>query len=338
MPPDLNDMIIFVKVVERGSFTAAARALNLPKTTVSRKVRDLEDRLGARLLNRTTRRLALTEAGTVYYEHSRDIAKDIDAAEEAVHELEGRPRGWLRVTAPHAFGVVVLTPILLEFQRRYPDVHIDLVLSNECLDLLAEEIDVAIRYGDLADSSMVARRLATYPSRIYASRSYLARHGEPRDPEDLRDHLAVVNTGQRRGRRFLWSLKAGSTQGDFEVNPVFVANDPWPLLQMMSGGQGLMLTTPAVAICSDHPADIRPVLDAWAGPEVQLNALFPSGHRLSPKVRVFVDFVAEQIGLIDPVTRMTALESGSRGSSAISAEAGHGIRTGISHSGQAERS
>lgn len=292
MSRDLNDTIIFVKVIEHGSFTSAARALQVPKTTVSRKVRELEDRLGTRLINRTTRRLALTEAGTVYYEHSRRVARDLDAAEEAVYQLEGRPRGWLRITAPHAFGVAVLTPMLLEFRARYPDIHLDLVLSNEHLDLVANEIDVAIRFGNLADSSMVARRLGTYPSRVYASEGYVARHGEPRDPHDLHAHPALVNARQRRGRRYAWPLTKGTAEGEFEVSPVIVANDPWPLLAMLSGGQGLMLATPAMVMCCEQATDVRPILDGWSGPDIELNALFAGGRSLSPKVRVFIDFVA----------------------------------------------
>lgn len=295
MPHDLNETIIFVKVIEQGSFTSAARALRVPKATVSRKVRELEERLGTRLINRTTRRLALTEAGTVYYEHSRRVAEDLDVAEDAVHQLEGEPRGWLRITAPYAFGVAILAPMMLDFRARYPDIHLDMVLSNERLDLVADEIDVAIRFGDLADSSMVARRLATYPSRVYASESYLARHGEPLDPHDLQNHLALVHANQRHGRRYVWSLTKGTSEVEFEVHPVVVANDPWPLLSMLSGGQGLMLATPAMVMCCEKATATRPILNQWAGPDVSLNALFLGGRPLSPKVRAFVDFVAERM-------------------------------------------
>jgi DNA-binding transcriptional LysR family regulator len=281
MSRDLNHAIIFVKVVEQGSFTAAGQALKLPKTTVSRKVRELEERLGSRLINRTTRKLALTEAGMVYYEHSRAIADDLDAAEEAVHHLEGRPRGWLRVTAPYAFGVAVLAPMLAEFRKSYPEVHLDLVLSNDRLDLVADEIDVAVRFGNLADSSMVARRLATYPVRIYAGDRYIAHFGEPDSPEDLLHHRAIVNINQRRGRRFIWSLSNGSRSGDFEVKPTMIANDPWPLLTMLSSGEGLMLATPAMVMCCEKPVDVRPIMNDWWGPDVELNAVFPGGRVMS---------------------------------------------------------
>src|SRR5262245_41511324 len=134
MSRDLNDTLMFVKVVERGSFTAAAQALGLPKATLSRKVRDLEQRLGARLLKRTTRRLGLTEAGALYYEHCAQVARELDAAELAVSQLHGAPRGWLRFTAPFSLGSDAIAPLLPEFMALYPDVRVDMQLSNERLD------------------------------------------------------------------------------------------------------------------------------------------------------------------------------------------------------------
>lgn len=295
MAHDLNDTLIFIKVVDHGSFTAASAALNLPKATVSRKVRNLEGRLGARLLNRTTRKLSLTEAGAAYYEQSRDVARALDAAEDAVQHLEGTPRGWLRVAAPYAFGVAILSPIMQAFRETYPEVYLDIVLSNDDLDIVSREIDVSIRFGALPDSSMVARRLAVYPSRIYASESYLEHHGVPETPEALMQHRTLVDIRRRRGRRFFWPLKNGQTEQEFEVEPVIVGNDPWPLLAMAEGGQGLMMATPAMTLCCEAPSNIRPVLDAWTGPDEELNALFPGGQNLSPKVRAFVDFLVERM-------------------------------------------
>src|SRR6478609_961268 len=158
MSRDLNDTLIFVKVAEHGSFVSAARALRLPKTTVSRKVQDLEARLGAQLLHRTTRKLGLTEAGNVYYEHSQRIARELDEAENAVGQLQGGPRGWLRVTAPYSVGITWIAPLLGEFHARHPEVRVELLLSNDQLDIIAGEIDVALRVGSLQDSNLVARK------------------------------------------------------------------------------------------------------------------------------------------------------------------------------------
>ena len=147
MSRDLNDTLVFVKVVEHGSFISAARALRLPKTTVSRKVQDLETRLGAQLLHRTTRKLGLTEAGNVYFEHSQRISRELDEAESAVTELQGGPRGWLRFTAPYSLGTNWIAPLLGEFRARHPEVRVEMLLSNEALDLIDKEIDVALRIG-----------------------------------------------------------------------------------------------------------------------------------------------------------------------------------------------
>jgi DNA-binding transcriptional LysR family regulator len=323
MNRDLNDTLIFVKVVEHGSFTGAARALGLPKTTVSRKLRDLETRLGARLLNRTTRRLALTEAGTVYFDHSKRIAGQLDEAESAVHQLEGSPRGWLRVTAPYTLSESTLTPLLLEFRELYPDVHLDVTLSNDLLDLLENEIDVALRVGPLADSTLVARRLALYAHQIYASERYLARYGEPVDPEDLQHHRALVAPKHRRGQKYCWQLDDGQRQEEFEVKPVLVANDPFVGLAMLGAGEGLMLANEVMVKYRTQFPDVRRVLAAWTGPDVELNAVFPGGRVLSPKVRVFVDFMAEKMEMQCVFARMggECPERAGKSASTISASA-----------------
>lgn len=295
MPRDLNDTLIFVKVVEHGSFTAAARSLGLPKTTVSRKLRDLETRLGARLLNRTTRRLALTEAGTVYFEHSKRIAGQLEEAETAVHQLEGSPRGWLRVTAPYTLSETTLTPILLEFRQHYPEVQLDITLSNDRLDILENRIDVALRVGPLADSTLVARRLAVYRNQIYASEGYLARYGEPVDPEDLQHHRALVGAIHRRGQRYCWLLNDGQREEEFEVRPVLVANDPFVALAMLGADEGLMLANDVMVKYCTKFGNVRRVLAAWQGPDMELNAVFSGGRVMSPKVRAFVDFMAEKM-------------------------------------------
>src|SRR6476659_530227 len=178
MARDLNDTLVFVKVVETGSFISAAKALRLPKTTVSRKVLDLESRLGAQLLHRTTRKLGLTEAGSVYFEHCQRIARELDEAESAVGQLQSGPRGWLRFTAPYSIGITWIAPLLGEFHARHPEVRVEMVLNNEPLDLIDKEIDVALRIGNLPDSSLVARRLAVFRTQVYASPAYLARYGE----------------------------------------------------------------------------------------------------------------------------------------------------------------
>jgi LysR family transcriptional regulator for bpeEF and oprC len=295
MSRDLNDTLIFAKVVEQGSFTGAARALGLPKTTVSRKVQDLEERLGAQLLNRTTRKLGLTEAGTVYHDHSQRIARELDEAESAVSQLQGGPRGWLRMTASYSIGILWIAPLLGEFHRRYPDVRIDMQLSSDKVDLISTEIDVALRVGVLPDSSLIARRLATLRTQVYASPRYLDTYGEPLHPDDLQHHRVLAMHKNRRGNRFVWPLSDGSALTEFAINPIMVANDPAPLTGALVCGEGLMMSSDMTIRPLVENGSVRRVLAGWVGPEVDLNAVFAGGRVLSPKVRAFVDFLVERL-------------------------------------------
>ncbi|WP_257387426.1 LysR family transcriptional regulator [Tahibacter caeni] len=300
---DFNETLIFVRVVEQGGFSAAARALGLPKTSVSRKVQELEDRLGLHLLKRTTRRIGLTEAGALYYEHCRHIARDLDAAESAVNQLHGAPRGWLRVTAPYSLGSNSVAPILPEFQQRHPELRVELVLSNDKLDLIGSDIDLALRVGTLADSTFSARRLGSFVARVYASPDYLARNGEPLRPDELVHHRTLAMS-QHRGAngRYCWGLRNGDDGGeavDYAVAPVFVANDPGVLRTALIGGQGLALISDGLVEPLVAAGKLRRVLGAWQSPAVDLNAVYPPGRSQLPKVRVFVDFLLERMSLTE---------------------------------------
>lgn len=306
MTRDLNDTLVFVKVVELGSFVAAARALRLPKTTVSRKVQDLEARLGAQLLHRTTRKLGLTEAGNVYYEHSQRVARDLQEAESAVSQLQGGPRGWLRVTAPHSFGVNWIAPQLSDFFRRYPEVRVELDLSNEPRDLIGKEIDLAVRFGKPKDSGLVARRLTLFRTQVYGGSSYLARHGEPLHPGDLVHHRALaLDRYSRNGEGFTWALNDGRHTVDYRIDPVMVSNDPAALRTALLNDEGLMLAADVMVRHEAEGGCVRRVLAGWTGPTFEVNAVFPRGQGKTPKVRAFVDFLVERLSV--DVEYMTAL-------------------------------
>lgn len=297
MTRDLNDTLIFAKVVEQGSFTAAARTLGLPKTTVSRKVQELEERLGAQLLNRTTRKLGLTEAGAVYHDHSVRIARELEEAESAVGQLQGGPRGWLRVTAPYSIGILWISPLLGEFHQRHPEVRIDLHLANDTVDLIATETDVALRIGNLPDSSLVARRLDSFRTQVYACPEYIARNGEPLHPDDLQHHRVLAFAKHRHGNRYFWPLKAGVDGAivDYPVSPIMVANDPAPLQGAMLCGEGLLMATDvSIKPFVESGRAVR-VLAGWSGPTVDFSAVFTRGRVPSPKVRAFVDFLVERL-------------------------------------------
>ncbi len=299
MKADLNDTLAFVRVAESGSFTVAARDLQLPKTTLSRRVRELEQRLGAQLLHRTTRRLSLTEAGTVYYERCRSVAQTLADAEALVGQLQGRPRGTLRVTSAYSVILNLIGPLLADFRALHPEVTIDLVVSHDTLDLIEEQIDLALRLGPLANSAMVARRLTTLPNRVYASPSYLAKHGAPAHPSELRHHMALVTRVARRGSEYVWPMSKNGVAGNYEVTPVIEADDPELLKAPLFSGAGLMMATDM--IMARHAADglVTPVLDGWFGRRPDLHAVFPRGHVQPPKLRAFLDFLVERLGESD---------------------------------------
>lgn len=295
MLQELDNALVFTRVVQEGSFTAAARRLALPTTTVSRRIKALEQRLGARLLNRTTRRLSLTEAGEVYYGYCRRIAAELDAAEDAVRELERSPRGWLRVSVPPTVCPERLAALVGGFRERCPEVLVDLLCAADGTDPVANRIDVALRLGPLPDSSLVAHPLARYTSGVYASDAYLTRCGEPAVPAELAHHATLVDPASRRGGRFVWHLHDGEQRADVTVGPVVIANDPSVLRRLLGDGHGLMLTSELLAGPEIEAKRIRRVLPAWAGPAVELLAVFPGGPLVPPKVRLFVDHVADRL-------------------------------------------
>lgn len=294
MARDLNDTLVFVKVVESGSFIAAAKTLRLPKTTVSRKVQELESRLGAQLLHRTTRKLGLTEAGNIYYEHSQRIARELDEAESAVGQLQGGPRGWLRITAPYSLGIERIAPLFGEFSARHPEIRVEMLLSNDAVDLIDKEIDVALRVGNLPDSSLVARRLWVLRTQVYASPAYIERHGEPLHPDDLRHHRTLGMHKMHRNGRYYWPLSDGENTVEYPIEPILVANDPAGLRGALLGGEGLMLASGVMVKGYAEQGCLRRVLSGWSGPHYELNALFPRGQVTSPKVRAFIDFLVER--------------------------------------------
>lgn len=297
MNRDLNDTLVFLKVVEAGSFIAAARALRLPKTTVSRKVQNLELRLGAQLLHRTTRKLGLTEAGYVYYENCQRIARELEEAESAVAQLQGGPRGWLRITAPYSLGIERLAPLLGEFRARHPELKVEMLLSNESLDLIDRELDVALRIGDLPDSGLVARPLARLRTGVFASPSYIKRYGEPRHSEELVGHRALGMQKMSRNGLYYWPLGDGTTMTEYRIEPIMVANDPAGLRGALLSGEGLMLASDIMVKAYAEGGCVRRVLREWSGPEVPLSAVFPRGRVVSPKVRAFVDFLVERLNV-----------------------------------------
>ncbi|RUQ68177.1 LysR family transcriptional regulator [Azospirillum doebereinerae] len=290
----LDDMLAFIKVVDTKSFTAAADRLNLSKSVVSRRIGELENRLGARLLNRTTRKLSLTEVGQAYYERCTRILADLEEAEQAVADLHAAPRGRLRVNAPVSFGVMHLAPAVAEFLERYPSIEIDMDLNDRYVDLVDEGYDLAIRIGRLRDSSLIARRLAPARTVLCASPAYLLAHGTPRTPEDLANHRCLIYTNLPTPD--VWPFQVGGETRNVRVSGPLRGNNGDLLREAAIAGIGIVLSP--TFLCGDALASGRLLsfLAEHVPSEASVNAVYPQNRHLSPKVRVFVDFLVERFG------------------------------------------
>ncbi|HEX6929263.1 MAG TPA: LysR substrate-binding domain-containing protein [Gammaproteobacteria bacterium] len=287
----ISDIAVFVRVVEQGSFTAAAASLGSSKAAISKYVGRLEKRLGARLLNRTTRRLTLTEAGESLYARAGAAIADLATAEAEILELASTPRGRLRVSAPSHFGEVFLAPLVADFRNRYPDVTLDLDLDNRIVDLVEEGFDAGIRITTLANSSLVARKLADIRMVTIASPAYLAKHGKPETPPDLRDHECLAYSldrapGEWRYRSGLHRLVSVRVQGSFRCN-----NDG-ALKRAALDGLGILRFPELFVEQELREGKLVAVLQEFEMQKVTLSAVFPTRAHLAPKVRVFVDFLA----------------------------------------------
>jgi DNA-binding transcriptional LysR family regulator len=301
---DLEELRVFAAVAGRRSFVAAAAALAMPKATVSRKVQALEARLGSRLLHRTTRRVSLTESGAIFLERCADLEAAVVAAEDAVARLGARPRGTLRVTAPHGLARALITPGVPEFLRRYPEVRLWLTLKNETEDLVGKGVDVAITPWPVADAAHVARFLGFAEMGLYASPEYLARRGRPRRPEDLPDHSTLFNPGVAAARH-AWTLRRSKRAVTVALSPALVANDNVPLHAAARGGCGIALLDHITTAADVSARALVRVLPGWSGPPAELRALYSSRTGLPPKVRVFLEFLAQRAKQV----RMIAAEA-----------------------------
>jgi DNA-binding transcriptional LysR family regulator len=286
---DLDEILAFTRVVQGGSFTAAAKALGMPKSTVSRKVAELEARVGARLLQRTTRTTSLTDVGRVYYEHCVRIVTEIEEAELAVKSLQSTPRGLLRVTAPLAFSM--LGPVLAEYLVRYPDVRVELVCTDRRVDLVEERFDLALRAGATPDSSVIARRLGQIRRRLVAAPQVAKKLGRLKDLSDLESKpcLAFAPEGST------WELERGAKTASVAVRPRLVVNDYEMLRSVARAGFGIALLPEH--LCADDLREGRlvSVLDSWSAPEVPVFALYPSARHLTPTVMALLELLRQRL-------------------------------------------
>ena len=287
-----NDLLLFARVVDEGSFSRAAERLGLPKSTVSRRIAALEAQLGERLLLRTTRKLIVTDFGIAVLEHAHHVVEDVAAAESLAQNRQIEPSGRLHVTMPSDMATIVLAQMLAEFVLKYPAVTLDVDLSARFVDLIGENFDVAIRMGDLRDdASLAARRIAVFTGSLYAAPAYLARRGTPSEPEALMEHDTLRNLA-RSGDPMAWVLTHGDARWEGIPPGRAIANSPELLMRMALGGAGITATNDHFALPYLQSGQLVAVLPDWRLPPVSAWAVFP-GRRLMPaRTRVFLDALA----------------------------------------------
>jgi DNA-binding transcriptional LysR family regulator len=287
----LEDVAVFVAVAEQGSFTKAAKEMGLPPTTVSRRVRELEGRLGVRLLHRTTRSLALTDQGERYFAACRNGLAAINEADRAAQEAQSEPSGVIRISAPVNFGASIFAEGVTEFLVRYPRVKAELILTDERVDLVRMRIDAALRTGNLPDSNFVARKLSTTRRIFCASPGYLERKGVPATPEDLRHHDCVLRGESTEG--VAWVFKGPNGEQSIPVGGRVSVNVMSVVLEAALAGLGIAQVPEGLVETDVRAGRLVPVLDSFATEETGLYIVLPSNRHLSAAVRAFADHVVE---------------------------------------------
>ncbi|MBB4289861.1 DNA-binding transcriptional LysR family regulator [Rhizobium leguminosarum] len=289
---DLNDIMIFARVIEAGSFTAAARLLGMPKTTVSRRIATLERELGVRLLQRTTRSLNLTDAGRLYYEESSQALRTIEGANLRLAEARAEPAGTIRISAPVGFGGPFLQEAIFDFLSTYPKTRVELRLTDDRLNLVENGIDLAFRTGILEDSTLIARKLGSTHRILCASPEYIARCGTPDHPADLTRHDCVI-AGQ--SAHTPWLLEGPHGRETVSVSGRFAANEMQAVMAAAIAGYGIAQLPYRVGQTCIKDGRLCRVLDGYATPVGGLYVVYPSSRHLPPLVKSFIELAASRL-------------------------------------------
>lgn len=290
----LASMATFVKVVDRGSFAAAAAELKMSPQMVAKHVSYLETHLETRLLNRTTRRQSLTEIGKAYYERCKGALNEVDWAEAAADKATGAPRGRLRVNAPVSFGTHTVTPLVTRYLRQYPEVELELILNDRYVDLVEEGFEAVFRIGRLADSSLTARALRPFRQVAVASPSYLQERGQPREPADLRTHTCLGYVGMRTTAAD-WRFLRDGRKIDVAVRGSLQVNNAGALLASALEGFGIAYIAEDLARSSIATGALVRVLPDYDTPSRPLHLMFHADRRMTTKLRSFVDMVVREL-------------------------------------------
>lgn len=297
----IESLQVFVAVAHAGGFSAAARALGLPVPTVSRKVAELEESLGVRLFERSTRSVVLTDAAQPYYESCRRLLDELRDADELVSGSHRSPRGELTITAPVGFGRQHVQPVALQFLHEYPDIDLRLLMVDRLVDLVDEHVDLALRIGELPDSSLVARPLGHIKKIVCASPGYLQRHGVPRHPSELVEHPCILWASL--GAREAWLLRDEGTDTRFPIRVRLTTTLPESAIEAAQAGLGLTQVTSYQVEAAVRAGTLVPVLREHESPPTPVSLVHLSKRRVPLKLRVFLDFAAPRLS-----ERLRALE------------------------------
>lgn len=288
-----NDLLLFARVADSGSFSRGAERLNLPKSTVSRRIAGLEGQLGERLFTRSTRRLALTDFGRSLLDHARRVAEEVEAVANLAQQRQAEPTGHLRVSMPADLAALLLAPAIAAFSRRYPRVRLDLDLSARRVDLVGENFDLAVRMGVLQDdATLVARKLCDFQAALFAAPSYLARQGAPAIPEDLAGHTAL-RLLRRDGDPAPWRLEREGVVWEGVAPGTLAANSPGALLRLAREGAGIAAANRLLVASYLARGELAPVLPEWRMPSDTAWMVMPSRRLIPPKTRAFMDTLVE---------------------------------------------
>lgn len=300
----LSPMRTFVRVVEAGSFTAVANEQSTTQPTISRQIAALEDHLGARLLTRTTRALTLTDDGRAFYEHALRALEAVAEAEGVVGRRRGKPSGLLRLATPVVFGRLHIVPRLPAFLARFPDVSVEVVMSDGFADLVEQGIDVAIRVGEVTDPGLIAKRIGTARRVTVAAPAYLERHRAPEAPADLVDHDCIVYTRLVTGNR--WTFESPTGPLTVEVSGRFKADNSEAVREGVLGGLGIAVI-PAFAFRDEiETGSVRVLLKGYQPRQLPMHAVYPSRRLVPLKVRAIIEYLADELSL-DPSLSMHAI-------------------------------
>ncbi|MBY5948424.1 LysR family transcriptional regulator [Photobacterium rosenbergii] len=289
----LSAMRTFVRVIQTGSFSSAAREQNTSQATISKKVAALENKLGVKLLIRTSRSLSLTQVGEEYYENCIALLAEIDEVEARLRSKVSTPQGTLRIAASVPLGRLVLAPLIAEFLRAYPDIEVDMVLEERRIDMVAEGIDVAIRASKLEDSTLIARPLFANPQLLVAAPGYIAQYGEPKTPDDLKNHSCIVYTYKKTLNN--WHFKRDGVESSTSVSGIFRSNSGETNLEIVLAGMGI--TQLPIWMVDQHlmNGELVQVLADYEADNIPIHAIYPQNRYVPLKVRCFIDFLKEKL-------------------------------------------